>query len=134
MPESDTTVGESARLRKLGLRIKGRSYSDRNRMLLEMGFASYAAYLRSQLWASIRRRVYEIKGGWCYLCGRQATELHHNRYHLADLEGRRLRYISPICRGCHHGIEFDGHRKLGVREASKRFRMRRSAGRSAKPP
>lgn len=105
----------------------GMSYQTRAMALREIGFASYAEYLASDLWKSIRAKVYAIAGHDCCLCGKPATELHHNRYHRNDLLGKRLRFIKPICRSCHEGIEFDEGKKVGVDQAKKAFGRKRRA-------
>ena len=105
----------------------GMDYQSRNLVLRELGFASYKDYLQSDLWKELRVKVYAAKGRTCYLCGSPATELHHNRYHLNDLKGRKIRFISPICRKCHEGIEFKDGKKSTVAEAARNFRKRHKA-------
>jgi hypothetical protein len=107
----------------------GRSYESREVGLRELGFASYRAYLRSELWQRIRRQVYKLKGSLCYLCQEPATELHHNRYHVNDLSGKRLCHIQPVCRQCHESIEFQGSKKVSVSEATKAYRRKRKVAR-----
>lgn len=108
---------------------KGEDYSSRNANLRRMGFASYAAYLKSDLWKAVRVLVYKAKGRNCYLCGSEATVLHHNRYHENDLSGRRLRFISPICRRCHESVEFRDGKKSTLAQAKSTFRRARKNGR-----
>lgn len=105
--------------------IKGRSYASRNYILKMLGFASYKEYLASDLWKSVRKKVYAAKGKNCYLCGKPATELHHNRYHKNDLIGKKLKYIHPICRGCHEDIEFRAGEKTTLNQAKITFNKRR---------
>lgn len=116
-------------------RNDGMSYSSRNRALKGLGFASYREYLASPLWADIKRRVYREQGDACWLCGGQATQLHHNRYHRKDLLGKRTRFIKPICRPCHESIEFrpDG-KKRWVRSSAEEFARRRKAFNSGAVP
>jgi hypothetical protein len=104
---------------------KGNTYLSRNANLKRLGFATYGDYLASDLWREIRKKVYAAKGSDCYLCGGRATELHHNRYHANDLTGKRLKYINPICRGCHEGIEFRDGEKSTVKQAKRAFRKQR---------
>jgi hypothetical protein len=103
----------------------GMSYQSRFVALRDIGFSSYAEYLASDLWQEIRQKVFKIKGRFCYLCGRPATELHHNRYHRRDLLGKRLKFINPICRKCHGEIEFREGKKSTVAEARKAFQRAR---------
>lgn len=92
----------------------GRTYESRQFHLLGLGFADYAEYLASDLWAGIRQRVFAEKGRRCVLCREPATQLHHNRYHECDLSGRVLKHVHPICRECHVSIEFadDGTKRI----------------------
>jgi hypothetical protein len=106
---------------------KGRDYRSRNAILRGLGFATYRDYLASDLWRTVRAAVFKVKGRACYLCGKPATELHHNRYHANDLTGKRLKFINPICRGCHEGIEFQGGEKVTLKKAASTFRKRRRA-------
>ena len=107
------------------LNAKGEDYGSRNANLRRMGFGSYAEYLASDLWREIRRKVFAAKGRACSLCNAPASQLHHNRYHTNDLKGKRLTFISPVCRSCHERIEFQGGRKVGVMDAARAFRKQR---------
>ncbi len=77
--------------------------------LQSLGFVSYADYLKSPLWASIRSRVYASKGRICLDCkSHRATQIHHRQYDLETLKGDTLNYLVPVCRNCHrkeHGLE-----------------------------
>ena len=116
------------------MNLHGRSYRHRAYFLRKLGFGSYQAYLKSRLWAEVRERVFAIKGRLCHLCGKPAVQAHHTRYHEADLLGRKLKHIYPVCRQCHRKIEFDGYgNKNSVVRAKKEFvlLMRRRRLRSA---
>lgn len=84
----------------------GFSYRSRDYFLGQLGFLSYRDYLGSELWRSIRNRVFKIKGRICALCGQEAQAVHHNRYHRNDLTGENLAFVNPICNPCHKKIEF----------------------------
>jgi hypothetical protein len=101
----------------------GRTYESRDFALRELGFNSYKEYLRSDLWRSILRRVYALKGSLCYLCGFQAHAIHHNRYHVNDLSGKHMKFVFPICNGCHERIEFSKHKhkKMPLSHAKNEF-------------
>lgn len=103
----------------------GRSYRSRAWFLKKLGFASYAAYLKTPLWAEIRERVFKLKGRSCHLCGRFASQAHHTRYHEADLAGRKTKYIHPICGRCHKRIEFTDGEKNTVARAKQLFKRER---------
>ena len=84
------------------------TYAERNDFIRSLGFESYAAYLASDLWAGIRRRVLK-KSRRCWVCKRRrrAKQVHHERYTEANLKGESLAGLRPICPGCHLLIEFD---------------------------
>lgn len=86
---------------------KGRTYASRDQILRGMGYNSYQEYLKSDLYALIRRKVFAQKGANCRVCSKQATELHHNRYSRKELTGKSVKFINPICRECHEKIEFE---------------------------
>ncbi len=115
------------------LNAKGKDYSSRNATLLRLGFATYKEYLQSDLWKEVRKRVYTTKGSACYLCSKPATELHHNRYHKNDLIGKKLKFINPICRQCHEGIEFQDGRKATLKQAARTFKKIRKINREETP-
>lgn len=96
------------------------AYRERNAVIREMGYPSYAAYLRSDLWASIRSRVIAARPD-CVLCQKPAENIHHVGYGRAVLGGERDEALMPLCRGCHHRVEFDGERKRTVTEAQAVF-------------
>lgn len=76
-----------------------------NDLVLPLGYCSYADYLKSALWVSIRSRVYEAKGRVCLECKEApATEIHHRRYDEDTLRGLTLNYLVPICDPCHERI------------------------------
>lgn len=102
-------------------------YAARDAILRGMGFPSYAAYLASELWASIRERVLERDGRQCRLCPREASQVHHTTYTREVLLGRELKWLAAICGGCHRYIEFD--RETGTKrpaaEVAERYRRAR---------
>lgn len=118
-------AASAAKRQQRELNAKGGDYTSRNANLKRLGFACYRDYLASELWREVRKKVYAAKGRACYLCGQPATELHHNRYHKNDLVGKKLKFINPICRGCHQGIEFQEGEKATLKQAAKAFRKTR---------
>lgn len=86
--------------------MTGTSYTARNHNLSLIGFQSYRDYLQSDLWQSIRVKVFKSKGYRCHLCGLPADQVHHTRYSAQDLTGEVLNCLHPICGDCHHSIEF----------------------------
>ena len=107
--------------------LSGNNYQSRMYALVTLGFKSYQEYLDSDLWKSIRSKVFKVKGDACYYCGLPATEIHHNRYHVRDLTGRKLKYLDPICRSCHKEIEFTEGNKNNVLQARKAGRKKKKA-------
>jgi len=106
-------------------------YEARGRHLLALGFATYADYLASPLWASIRQKVLDRDRGQCRLCPKPATQVHHARYDRETLEGTSLTFLGAVCAGCHRFVEFDAQGKkktaAAVGQAFRRARRRRSA-------
>lgn len=98
-----------------------REYRERDRVLRKIGYANYQTYLRSPLWASIRKRVLERDGYRCRNCKRPATSAHHKRYHHCELTGYTIKRIIAVCSGCHRRLEFDSGNKNGLREANQKF-------------
>lgn len=83
--------------------------SHRKAALLAMGFASYRAYLASDLWEAIRNRVLARDKYCCRRCGENANQVHHTHYWPEVLRGEDDSYLVALCRFCHQSIEFDGN-------------------------
>lgn len=94
-------------------------YTKRNDLLLDMGYTSYGEYLRSALWAKIRKRVFVRDGGQCVVCGSKADAVHHMRYTRAVFLGQADHHLLSICQTCHTRAEFKGSRKASPSEARK---------------
>jgi hypothetical protein len=104
---------------------RGRTYESRAHVLRLLGFSSYQDYLSSELWKSVRERVFADKGRKCFMCGLAASQVHHNRYHRNDFLGKRTKYLNPVCGSCHVGIEFDGEKKRTLKQAKVEFHRKR---------
>jgi len=104
-----------------------RAYRERNRILRSRGYNTYAEYLKSELWQSIRARVL-AQSRECYACGGYANQAHHHSYRKPDLDGRDIRRISPICHRCHKIIEFRERddEKLNPAQATAKMRQLRT--------
>lgn len=96
-------------------------YASRNRLLAEMGFASYVDYLESPLWNDIRKRVMSRDRSRCFGCGGSASQVHHQSYTKRNLAGDSLEKMVAICRPCHELIEFDGTTKVSPVIAARRL-------------
>ncbi len=92
-------------------------YQQRDDRLLVMGYSEYKNYLASDAWREIRERRL-AKCPQCTLCDAPATQVHHLDYTYETLFGRQDFRLAQLCRACHRTIEFDGERKLTVREAT----------------
>lgn len=77
----------------------------RLKILNDLGFRSYSAYMRSRLWRSIRDLVFEYRGKSCCCCTAEAESVHHESYDYATMVGRKLDHLYPICRECHDTVE-----------------------------
>lgn len=75
--------------------------------LKSLGFKDYQAYLNSKLWRKVREQVFCLKGRICFLCGGDASQVHHRKYLATSLNGSNLQCLEPCCTKCHHMIEFD---------------------------
>lgn len=85
-------------------------YTERNRLLKELGFESYDAYLQSPLWKLIRSRLLK---GRCIVCREPGQVLHHISYSRDTLLGRDSRMLKVLCHRCHTRIEVTdkGHKR-----------------------
>jgi hypothetical protein len=100
--------------------------------LAEMGFQSYADYLSSDLWASIKRAVMDRAKGKCRLCRKEAEVVHHRRYDRCVMEGKANCHLVALCRVCHHNVEVNhnGEKRSsrGAEIAYKRMMKRAEQG------
>lgn len=86
-------------------------YDRRNRFLKIIGFNSYKHYLKSEMWKTIRGMVLKLDDGRCVVCGKPATNVHHNSYEMDVLIGKDLRQLMSLCRYHHKEAEFDERAK-----------------------
>lgn len=84
-------------------------YAIRDAIIQRMGFRSYAEYLNSDLWKSIRRRAMKKACRRCAVCKNDAFEVHHNSYAESVLVGFDISKLTCLCRTCHDLIEFDSN-------------------------
>jgi 5-methylcytosine-specific restriction endonuclease McrA len=108
------------------------SYAERQEFLHRLSFADYRAYLRSELWSSIRGRVFARRGRRCWICHRKgkATQVHHLHYTADNLSGASTSGMRPVCAICHHEIEVDEDGRKRTAKATRRQtqRLRKSRG------
>ena len=69
--------------------------------------AYYAAYLKSQLWWTIRARVLKRDGNRCQACPNRARIVHHKSYAKDVMDGRNDAELVSLCHACHEDIELD---------------------------
>ena len=87
------------------------NYETRNAILVDIGYQTYTAYLRSDLWKAIRMR--HMKGK-CRLCEtKMANTLHHTSYTREIMENGCKKHLVPLCRPCHMALEFNGFKVKG---------------------
>lgn len=82
-------------------------YKDRSKNLRKIGFDTYDDYLQSPEWKEFRDKL--IKEG-CICCGAPAYTVHHMNYQkkVLRLDKKNIHNdLIPVCRSCHHKIEFD---------------------------
>ena len=91
---------------------KGNAYHQRKQRLWRMGFIDYRAYLKSELWKSIRERLLSERPD-CEVCGHPTACGHHLSYSLRTLGGDSLTQLASLCESCHKRIEFreDGRKR-----------------------
>ena len=106
-------------------------YTRRRSVLVAMGFDSYAEYLRSDLWKTIRKTVLKRDRFRCRCCRGKATEAHHREYTEESLSGLDTSTIVSVCRACHVSSEFDGIKKVPVSIANNRMNQKARALRNA---
>lgn len=93
---------------------------------------SYREYLKSDLWYSIRERVFKRDKKLCMICRKRASQVHHKSYHPKVMRGEDLRPLVSVCRPCHEKIEYDERgKKQSLGGANERLEFFRPSG---KPP
>lgn len=79
-------------------------YSDRAKLCRDLGFKTYAEYLASDLWRTIRHRVLGASAK-CIRCGSAAVQVHHSAYTKQNLSGASVECLHSVCRACHQQSE-----------------------------
>lgn len=82
--------------------------AERSDSLAKLGFLSYTAYQKSDLWSDIRSRVLLRDGGKCQGCESDANQVHHSSYDLETMSGKSLRHLQSSCGSCHMRSHFSG--------------------------
>ena len=65
---------------------------------------SYSEYLESELWDSIKQRLWKKGKRACQSCGNKNIVYHHLKYNYPVLKGKSnaLKWIIPLCNNCHY--------------------------------
>ncbi len=63
-------------------------------------------YLKSKLWAKIKRRILRRDNSECKLCGEKTAIVHHRSYDKDVLEGKNDSQLISLCEGCHGYVHF----------------------------
>ena len=109
------TAGNSRTRRACGMkpghlrpaRRKEGARQKRERILLDIGFASYRDYLKSTLWKIIREAKLDASPR-CELCNQSlAAQIHHLRYSREALVGQDAWALVSACPDCHRRVEFN---------------------------
>ena len=87
-------------------------YQVRANSLKELGFRTYSDYLSSDIWRTIRERIFSRDKGKCKVCSRKCHSVHHVTYNVVVMRGDDDTQLISVCRGCHKHVEFDGDKKL----------------------
>jgi hypothetical protein len=64
----------------------------------------YQAYLKSDGWKTIRKRVLKAAGRRCAGCGGKATQVHHRDYRPSVLRGDNDLPLIALCKTCHAAV------------------------------
>ena len=113
--------------------IPSHAYLDQRKtrgdMLKELGFDSYAEYLDSDLWRSIRERVFYEKGRRCTCCSKMASQVHHAEYTDENLAGDNLDELFPVCGECHRKTHFKRGKFRSQRASKQSLNRRKNSNR-----
>jgi hypothetical protein len=71
----------------------------------------YPAYLKSDLWKSIRKRVLKVASRKCVGCGAKATQVHHRDYRPSVLRGNNDFPLVAMCSTCHDAVHAGDNNK-----------------------
>lgn len=64
----------------------------------------YLAYLKSDVWKAIRKRVLTAADRKCAGCGGKATQVHHRDYRPSVLRGDNDLPLVALCKTCHDAV------------------------------
>lgn len=94
------------------------NYIERNRILSDLGYNSYAEYLKSPVWQRLHDAMLNSRPQ-CECCLSPATQVHHRRYTVDSLTKVTCDLV-PLCRYCHMHIEFkNGEKRFATNDKPK---------------
>lgn len=94
---------------------------DKRLMLLKsIGFNSFNEYISSDVWENVRSSQLR-KRTRCYLCSARATQVQPLCYRKRELLGWRRAKLISLCKRCHTLLEFNGDRKLSMKELRRKL-------------
>lgn len=100
----------------------------RNELLLGAGYSSYRLYLKSEIWAQIRKACFLLKGRKCLSCGGVATEIHHSTYTQKNLLEVNLKSMEltlfPVCHECHGKCHFKNGKFRTIKQSGDSIKSR----------
>ena len=99
------------------------AYTERDELLLSLGFDSYRDYLGSPAWAVIRSAKLANQP-LCEICGSAAEEIHHLSYSHSALTGRSESDLVSVCRSHHVAIEFTPHHNKRTFDAARKYALK----------
>lgn len=68
---------------------------------------AYTAYLKTQAWKRLRKRILKRDGWRCRSCGGPATQVHHEDYQPETMRGERPERLYSLCGACHEAVSLD---------------------------
>lgn len=81
------------------------SRKPQNKVLLALGYDSYAEYLEGAAWKAIRSAKLAVDP-LCEICDANAEAVHHIAYDRETLVGKNAAGLVSVCNQCHRDIEF----------------------------
>lgn len=93
-------------------------YHQRDLLISQLGYCNYNHYLQSKMWKRIRKRVLERDDYTCYVCQKEANQVHHRVYTEDNVFGIKLDGMISICAGCHKKAEYNGNKKVTLQKAN----------------
>lgn len=69
--------------------------------------SGYGAYLKSDAWRRISRKIKAEAGNKCACCPNKATQVHHRCYRPRVLSGEDTSLLIALCATCHKTVDCD---------------------------